>query len=158
MTVEKKQEFTLKISQANKTQMITIIYEIVIDYLEEVIEHMGAGRRKEANESLDRAQNCIDELLHSLNMEYELARNLHKIYIFSKKELMAAGVTGNAERVARVLKNFRSLHEAYLVLEKADTSETLMDNTQKVYAGLTYGRYSLNEDVTSSYMNRGFKA
>jgi flagellar protein FliS len=158
MTVEKKQEFTLKISQANKTQMITIIYEIVIDYLEEAIEHMDAGRRKEANESLDRAQNCIDELLHSLNMEYELARNLHKIYIFSKKELMAAGVTGNSERVARVLKNFRSLHEAYLELEKADTSETIMDNTQKVYAGLTYGRYSLNEDVSASYMNRGLKA
>ncbi len=158
MTLEKKQEFTLKITQANKTQMITIIYEIVIDYLTDAIEHMDGGRRKEANECLDRAQNSIDELLRSLNMEYELAKNLHKIYIFSKKELMAAGVTGGTERIARVLKNFRSLHEAYLVLEKADTSETLMDNTPKVYAGLTYGRYSLNEDVTSSYMNRGFKA
>ena len=158
MTLEKKQEFTLKISQANKTQMITIIYEIVIDYLTDAIEHMDGGHRKEANECLDRAQNCIDELLRSLNMEYELARNLHKIYIFSKKELMAAGVTGGTERIGRVLKNFKSLHEAYLELEKADTSETLMDNTQKVYAGLTYGRYSLNEDVTSSYMNRGFKA
>ncbi len=158
MTAEKKQEFTLKISQANKTQMITIIYEIVIDYLETAIKHMEEGGSIEANECLDRAQSCIDELLRSLNLEYELAKNLHQIYIFSKKELMAAAVTGNTNRVARVLKNFKSLHEAYLVLEKADTSETIMDNTQKVYAGLTYGRYSLNEDVTASSLNRGFKA
>ena len=158
MTLEKKQEFTLKISQANKTQMITIIYEIVIDYLEEAIDLIGEGKKKEANVSLIRAQNCIDELLRSLNMEYELAKNLHMIYIFSKKELMAAGVTYSSDRISRVLKNFRSLHEAYLELEKEDTSDKLMANTQTVYAGLTYGRYSLNEDISASYMNRGLRA
>ena len=43
-------------------------------------------------------------------------------------------------------------------LEKYDTSEVLMGNTQKVYAGLTYGKYSLNEDITALSMNRGLMA
>ena len=158
MTLEKKQEFTLKISEANKTQMITIIYEMVLYYLDEAIENIGIGKKDDALKSLLRAQNCIDELIHSLNMEYELARNLFQIYIFSKKELVVASATFSINRIWRVLKNFKNLHEAYEELEKEDTSDKLMGNTQKVYAGLTYGKYSLNEDVTAVSYNRGLMA
>ena len=158
MTLEKKQEFTLKISEANKTQMITIIYEMVIYYLDEAIDNIGIGRKDDAIKSLMRAQNCIDELIRSLNMDYELAQNLYQIYIFSKKELIVASATYSIHRIWRVLKNFKNLHEAYEELEKEDTSERLMGNTQKVYAGLTYGRYSLNENVTAQSYNRGLMA
>ena len=47
MTLEKKQEFTLKISEANKTQMITIIYEMVMYYLDEAIESIGIGKKED---------------------------------------------------------------------------------------------------------------
>ena len=158
MTLERKQEFTLKITQANKTQLVTILYEMVLDYLEETIDELAIGKRDAAGQSIIHAQNCIDELIHSLNMEYELGRNLHKIYIFSKTELAVAAATGNIHKVWKVQKNFEKLHEAYLELEKYDTSEALMGNTQKVYAGLTYGKYSLNEDITALSMNRGLMA
>lgn len=158
MTLEKKQEFTLKISEANKTQMITIIYEMVMYYLDEAIESIGIGKKEDALKSLIRAQNCIDELIHSLNMDYELAKNLYQIYIFSKKELTVAGATFSINRIWRVLKNFKNLHRAYEELEKEDTSGRLMGNTQRVYAGLTYGKYSLNEDVTAASYNRGLMA
>ena len=158
MTLEKKQEFTLKITQANKTQLITILYEMVMDYLDETIDAFAVGAKGDAEKSIRNAQNCIDELIHSLNMEYELARVLHKIYIFSKTELTGAFATGNSHRVWKVKKNFEMLHEAYVELEKMDMSESLMDNTQKVYAGLTYGRYALNESITAVSMNRGLMA
>ncbi len=158
MTLEKKQELTLKITQANKTQMITILYEMVTVYLTDAIEAMEADNREEADRSLALAQSCIDELLHSLNLQYELARNLHEIYIFSKKELMAAGARGSADRIKRVCSNFDRLHEAYIELEQQDTSEKLMGNTQTVYAGLTYGKHSLNENMTAASDNRGFMA
>ena len=158
MTPEKKQEFTLKISEANKTQMITIIYEMVMYYLDEAIESIGVGKKDDAVKSIMRAQNCIDELINSLNMDYELAKNLYQIYIFSKKELTVACATFSINRIWRVLKNFKNLHGAYEELEKEDTSGKLMGNTQKVYAGLTYGKHSLNEDVTAMSYNRGLMA
>ena len=158
MTQEKKQEYTLRITQANKTQMITIIYEMVMDYLDDTIDAMALGKRADADRSIGYAQNCIDELLRSLDMRYELAKNLHKIYIFSKKELLVAGVKGSIHRVWKVKQNFRQLHCAYLELEKADESAKLMGNTQTVIAGLTYGRFSINEDVTAVSMNRGLMA
>ncbi|MBR4831944.1 MAG: flagellar protein FliS [Butyrivibrio sp.] len=158
MTQEKKQEFTLKISQANKTQLITILYEMIIEYLNETIDAFGISKREDAERTLGYAQNCIDELIRSLDLKYEIARVLHSIYIFSKKELMAAGVNGSMHRVWRVEQNFRMLHESYKELEKRDVSEPLMGNTQTVYAGLTYGKNSLNENVSAVSMNRGFMA
>ena len=158
MTQEKKQEYTLRITQANKTQMITIIYEMTMDYLNDAIDALAIGKRADADRSIGYAQNCIDELLRSLDMRYELAKNLHKIYIFSKRELMVAGAKGSSHRIWKVIQNFRQLHSAYLELEKADESAKLMGNTQTVVAGLTYGRFCLNEDVTAVSMNRGLMA
>ena len=57
MTQERKQEFTLKITQANKTQMITILYEITIDYLEEAMDEISIGKKEEGLNSLMKAQN-----------------------------------------------------------------------------------------------------
>mgnify|MGYP002854874834 CR=1 FL=1 len=158
MTQEKKQYYTLKITQANKTQMITILYEMTIDYMTDATDAISRGEKKDADKNLSYAQNCIDELIRSVNLQTELGRDLHRIYIFSKKELTMAGINYNIQRIQKVEKNFRTLHGAYLELEKADTSEPTMGNTQMVYAGLTYGRYSLNEEVSQTSPNRGYKA
>lgn len=158
MTQEKKKEYTLRITQANKTQMITILYEMIMDYLDETIDALALGKRDDADRNINNAQACIDELIRSLDLRYELAKNLHRIYIFSKKELIAAGARGSIHRVWKVLQNFKQLHSAYRELEKQDESAGLMRNTQTVVAGLTYGRYRLNEDVTAVSYNRGLMA
>ncbi len=158
MTQEKKQELTLKITQANKTKMITILYEMVVQYISDALDDIAVGKREQADIDIYHAQNCIDELIRSLNMEYELARNLFKIYIFSKKELTAAIASYNMHRIWRVKQNFKKLYEAYEELEKSDISEPVMGNIQSVYAGLTYGKYTLKEDITAVSMNRGYMA
>jgi flagellar protein FliS len=156
MTSEKKQEFTLRISGANKTGMITILYEILICHGEDAIDAFGEGKKEKARESLELAQSCLDELIRSVDRRYELGRNLHNLYLFSKKELMVAGVTGSMNKIWRVLQNIKALQEAYAELEKWDTSDPLMGNIQTVYAGLTYGRSSLNESISASSYNRGY--
>ena len=156
MTSEKKQEFTLRISGANKTQMITILYEIFLCYADEAIDALGLGKKDEAQCSLDRAQGCLDELIRSLDLRFELAGQLHKIYLFSKKELTVAGATGSINKIWRVEQNIKTLHEAYKELEKFDRTPPMMDNIQTVYAGLTYGRSALNESIAASSMNRGY--
>ncbi|MBQ9301763.1 flagellar protein FliS [Butyrivibrio sp.] len=156
MTQEKKQEFTLKITQANKTQMITILYEMIIDYLNDAMDEISVGQKSDGEKSLLKAQNCLDELIRSVNLHTDLGKMLHKIYIFSKKELIVSGANHSLHRIWRVKKNIKALHEAYRELEKNDNSEPMMNNTQKVYAGLTYGKHSLNEDVTALSMNRGY--
>lgn len=158
MTQEKKQEYTRRITQANKTQMITIIYEMIISYLSDARDDLSLSRTAEAIRNLSYAQSCIDELIRSVNRRVELGRMLHQIYIFSKKELIAAGATKSIHRVWKVEQNFKTLHEAYKEIEKEDTSEPTMGNIQMVYTGLTYGKHSLNDSVTCGLPNRGYTA
>ncbi len=158
MTQERKQEFTRRIVQANKTQMITILYEMVIDYLDEALDAIGTGDKGQASVLLSYAQSCIDELIRSVNRKYELGRILSDIYVFSKKELTASAISYSQHRIWKVEQNFKMLCSAYRELEKNDTSAPMMGNTQTVYAGLTYGKYRLNEDVTAVSMNRGVMA
>ena len=51
------------------------------------------------------------------------------------------------------------LHESFEKIAQEDTSETVMKNSQQVYAGLTYGKGTLNEVfMNPNEASRGFKA
>ena len=72
MTQDKIQTYTRKIAMANKTQMITILYEMVLDYIEEAEFALKINDDRGFEDGLKKAMNCIDELIHSLDMNYEL--------------------------------------------------------------------------------------
>ena len=86
MKKEKKQEFTLRITRANKTQMIVILYDMVLEYLKDSLEELDKENFKEFKWNVERAKDCLDELLNSLNLEYEIAGILRGLYFFYKRE------------------------------------------------------------------------
>ncbi|MBE5860606.1 MAG: flagellar protein FliS [Butyrivibrio sp.] len=158
MTQEKIRDYTLRITMANKTQMITILYEMVLDYINEAESELSKDNRKGFIEGIQRAGNCIDELIHSLNLGYELANNLLGLYIFEKRQLLKAIAGFDTKVLVHVKGTFNSLHEAYLSLEKMDNEKSIMKNVPKVYVGLTYGKNQLTESISGDIMSRGLKA
>ena len=88
MTKELKQEYTLRITQANKTQLITILYEMVLLYVDEAQEALDAGQKMEYKSAIRKIRGCIDELTASLNLDYELANNLLQLYLYISRELV----------------------------------------------------------------------
>ncbi len=156
MTNEKKQAFTLRVSQANKTQMVTILYEIALSYLEDAQTALEAGDRKAARDAVWNVRKCISELIMSLNLETELARRLLSIYEFCNRQLLQASVEGDAKKLAPVRDILGKLCDAYRQIEDEDSSEPVMERTQTVYAGLTYGPGTLTESVDDPVTNRGF--
>jgi len=157
MTKELKQEYTLRISQANKTQLVVILYEMTITYLEEAGQAFDKGDRSGFQEGITKARGCIRELMSSLHFEYEPARNLLELYIFAGQELTRANVQNSKKELDHVKRMMEKLREAYEKIAEADTSGPVMGNTQTVYAGLTYGRNSLVENLTSQGSERGFR-
>ena len=156
MKKEKKQEFTLRITRANKTQMIVILYDMVLTYLEDAIEAFEKNNHKEYRWNIDRAKDCIDELLNSLHMEYEIAGMLKGLYFFYKRELTTAAVRMKKEMLLPVIQMIKELKDSYEQVATQDTSAPIMENTQTIYAGLTYGKDSLNVDLSDQGLNRGF--
>ena len=156
MKKEKKQEFTLRITRANKSQMIVILYDMVLVYLEDSLEAFEKKDYKEYKWNIERAKDCLDELLNSLHMEYEIAGILRGLYFFYKRELTTAAIQEKQEKILPVMQMIRELKESYEQIASQDTSAPIMQNTQEVYAGLTYGKDSLNVNLSDQGTNRGF--
>ena len=156
MTKELKQEYTLRITQANKTQLITILYEMVLLYVDEAQEALDAGEKMEYKSAIRKIRGCMNELIASLNFEYELAQNLLQLYLYVNRELVKASSHYDKENLEHIRLIIGKLRDAYAQIESQDTSGPVMGNTQTVYAGLTYGRNTLTENIADSAFNRGF--
>ncbi len=155
MTKDKIQEYTRRISEANKTEIIVIVYEMANDYFEDAYNAISLKDYDAYKMSCDRIIRCADHLLKSLDMKYEIAGNLRSIYEYVIKEVGIASVKREPE-ILKALQSFmKKLHGSFIELSKQDESAVLMQNAQTVYAGLTYGKNSLNESM-NSVSNRGF--
>lgn len=156
MQKEKKQEFTLRITKANKTQLVVILYDMVLVYLEDALEAFEKEDIKEYRWNIENAKKCMDELLCSLHPEYELAGILRGLYFFYKRELSTAAIQQDSSKVLPVMEMVRELRDSYEQISLQDTSAPIMENAQTVYAGLTYGKDSLNVNLSDQGSNRGF--
>lgn len=156
MTKELKQEYTLRITQANKTQLITILYEMVLLYVDEAEAALAVDNKVEYKAAIRKIRGCMDELTASLNLAYELAQNLMQLYLYINSELVKASSHFDKENLEHVRLVIGQLQKAYAKIEGQDTSGPVMGNTQSVYAGLTYGRNQLTENITDLSANRGF--
>ncbi len=155
MTKESKQEYTLRISNANRSELVVIVYEMLLDYIEESIDHLEKQEYDPFHESIRKAVNCIRELSESINYEADTAGNLLSLNVYCIKELSAADIHRDKDRIDAVLKIMRKLYEASKEAAKTDASSPVMNNSQSVYAGLTYGKESLTVNLNDT-QNRGF--
>ncbi len=158
MTKECKQQFTLRITQANKTEMIVILYEMLLAYLDEAKNAHEQSEVQEYREALRKVKGCLDELQASLNLDYELAVRLFSLYMYCNRELIKADIRKETEPLSNVRRVIENLLSAYRELAKQDTSAPVMQNSQTVYAGLTYGKNRLSENMAEQGTNRGFRA
>ena len=158
MTEEKKQAYKLRITQANKTQLVTILYEMTNDYMSDAEKATVAGDLETADRENVHAQGCVDQLISGLDMQYEISRNLLQLYLYAKQELVRAIADRDPAHYANARIVTEGLHKTYLELEKMDDSQPEMANAQSVVAGMTYGQAGLNETVADPSSNRGFMA
>lgn len=156
MTTEKKQMFTRRITQANRTQLVVIVYEMLLVYLEDALRAYEAEDRQEFTHNLGLARECIGQMRTSLNFEYALSKSLFSLYCYADKELAKDIYGYKTENLDVIQMIFTKLHDAYYTISSQDHSDPLMGNIQSVYAGLTYGRTDLNENLSNYDAKRGF--
>lgn len=158
MQDELKKEFTRRITQANPVSMITILYDMILVYLEDAETAFAEEKEKKFVQEIHHAQDCLMELMGSLDMKYEPAPALYELYLYIHGELAKAIVSSSKDTLAQPESILKRLRDAYLELEKTGSFEPVMDNTQQIYAGLTYGKHSLVESIAQPVNNRGFLA
>lgn len=156
MTDEKRQDYILRISQANPSAMVVVVYDIFDEYCGELLAADPAS--EEFKDLIWNCRCCIRELIESLDMKYELAHNFYDIYRFVDRQLITSGVRRETVDLDRCRKLIRALRDAYAEAAKNDKSAPVMKNTDVVYAGMTYGRNDINTESVAAGTNRGFLA
>jgi len=159
MTQEQIQTYTLRVSQASPCELVVIMYDIILDDVKNAREAKSAGDEKKYQADLTHATKFVNELMDALDFSQPVSFRLMSLYIYVSKMLVKA----------RVSKKWDSLNDVELVIEKLragfegikgqDTNGPVMQNVQQVYAGLTYGKGTLNETYLNAQdYNRGFEA
>jgi flagellar protein FliS len=157
MTNEMKQAFTRRITKANRTKLIVIVYDMFLVYIDDAKESNKSGDMYEFARNLEFARNCLSDLRRNLDFEYDLSKSFFSIYSYLDRQLaydIYNGTTTNLEAICDMIKKLRC---AFHDLSLTDKSYPLMENIQEVYAGLTYGKTDINEILVNSDPSRGFK-
>jgi len=155
MTTDSIQKYTKQIANANPTQIIVYVYEIAEIYLEDAIEAYKNDDMSSFDINVKRASKCVNDLINALDMNYEISHALLDVYMFINRELSIAVIKRDVDMLIKLEAMLAKLKKSFEQLAEQDNSGAVMGNAQEVYAGLTYGRGTLNES-TISQSNRGF--
>lgn len=159
MERDKIQEFTLRVTQASKTELVVILYDLILSDIKEANRYFGENDLDSFVHELKHAAKCMNELMATLDYKISLSHELLSLYSYANKMLIAAQMKKDPSLLSSVVSVIEKLKVAFEELSKQDISGPVMENTHQVYAGLTYGKGTLNESFLSSYdQNRGFKA
>lgn len=160
MKAESVKIYTRRITSANKSEIIVIMYDIIEENLTLAEEALNKGDKVTFKNELKQAVSFVKELLVSLDMSYEISKNLASLYIYVSRCLNFALVSGKKEEIEAAEKVLRKLGDSFREVAKTDESKPVMENTQRVYAGITYGRgLDLDETLVAPAMeSRGFRA
>lgn len=150
-----KQEFTRRLSQCNRGEMIVIMYDIAFAYMEEAkLSHKNL-QYEEYKKAIKQTQATVDTLMQALDFKYEISKDLHKLYVYVKNCLAKSIYQNRLDGIDEAEKILKCLYTSFCEVAGTDTSEPIMRNTQQVYAGMTYGKNTLNENCYEDN-HRGF--
>lgn len=164
MTNELLKSYTKRITSASKSELVVIIYEVILTDLNDAIEAFEQGDSEQYVKSLKHSKRFLKELMASLDYRYKISYELMSLYIYVDKLIVTAMFQKNKALIEDVIIIMKDLKIGFEGVSKEDSTGPVMQNTELIYAGLTYGKGVLNEislNDTSLYSDsskRGFKA
>lgn len=79
------------------------------------------------------------------DFRYEIALQLRQLYRYVNEQLIATLVQRRPVHLDAACEVIRGLMESFEQVAKEDHSGPVMEHSQQLYAGLTYGKGTLNE-------------
>ncbi|HAN09715.1 MAG TPA: hypothetical protein DCP90_03780 [Clostridiales bacterium] len=151
---------TVKIAGATPSELLIITYDITIDSIDNAIKALKENNEKQFRRYINKSQNFTRELMNTLNMSYEISTNLLSLYRFVNESIVRGSVKKSDKYLLEAKKVLNILLDGWKTVSQTQskTQKPVVDNAQRLVAGLTYGKRSLNESVMNNGINRGYTA
>ena len=148
----------MRVTQANRTELVAVTCEIIAENISCAMDFIKEGDVAGYRSELKSAQKFLAELIRALDFKYPIAKDLLRIYEYVQRILIASEISGRDRGLEVIRGIILSIGSSFEKIASEDNSGSVMENTQQIYAGLTYGRGTLNEADMAAGTNRGFLA
>ena len=157
MNQEAINTFTRRITNGNKSEIIVVLFDMIKVDLDDALDGLHNHEQEEYMEALRHASEVLEHLQEALDFNYDISKDLYSLYDYCKRAIAKSMYSGRDEGIIEAKEVIIPLSEAFEEVAESDDSAPLMENAQKIAAGLTYGKNDINESIDTD-CNRGFLA
>ncbi len=115
-----------KIEGSSQGEMIILLYEGSIRFMNEALAYIEAKNVQEAHNKIIKTQRIINELMVTLDFEAggEIATNLYNLYDFVMNELIKANLKKEPEGLNNAIEIMQELLEAWHVVIRENQAQS----------------------------------
>ena len=116
MTTENLDRYLeIKVQTASPGQLVNMLYDGAIRFSKQAKEQMENSDLENANSSIQRVQDIVEELNVSLDTDKggEIAANLRKIYLYISEQLVEANIKKDVKVLDNVIELLESMRETW---------------------------------------------
>lgn len=146
MTAEEMNVYKMRISQAGVGELNVIMLEMEIQWIKEGLEAYEKGDMDTYLASIEKAQGTQVELMNVLNLDNPVSRDVYSVYVYFNKQLINSKIKKQPLDLDKIALMLEQYHDSFSAISGTDTSGPVMEQSEKVYAGLTYGSGGLVEN------------
>lgn len=120
-----------EISTMSQGKLIVMLYDGAVRFLNIAIENMTPRRYEIVNKNIIKAQEIINELMTSLNVDEggKLANDLLAIYIYIKKRLIEANIEKDSAILKEIIRLLNDLKGAWDEIARKEASGSLSQSS-----------------------------
>lgn len=146
MTSEEMNVYKMRITQAGIGELTVIMLEMETQWINEALDAYNAGNMETYASNLDKASATQIELMNTLNLDNDVSKDVYAVYIYFNKMLVNSKIKRKPQDLERIVDMLKQYHESFSAIAETDTEGPVMQQSEKVYAGLTYGNGGLVEN------------
>lgn len=145
-----KEYLASRVAQANPAQLVEIVFEGLLDTINEAIVSIKDNDENKLKKSVYKAREIIAELLSTVQGQSEIAQNLKIMYIFLNKLITEGEIERDIEKLEKAVKIVTPLYEAWGELGAKEVAVATENKGPSIVAGVTYGKGQLNDYVVNN--------
>ena len=146
MTAEEMNVYKMRITQAGVGELNVIMLEMEIQWIKEGLDAYNAGDMDTFISSIEKAQGTQVELMNVLNLDNPVSQDVYSVYIYFNKQLINSKIQKKPLELEKIVELLGQYHESFSAIAGTDSAGPVMEQSEKVYAGLTYGSSGLVEN------------
>lgn len=151
MTQEDMNLYKMRISQAGIAELTLIMMQMEMQWMKEAC---GAYEDKDMDlfqENVSNAQSVQVELMNVMNVNNSVARDMYSVFVYINKMLIESQIKQHPVDLMRCVGMMEKFYKSIEAISETDTAGPVMESSEKVYAGLTYGASGLVESSVGGH-------